>query len=242
MTKIVNLLSAKMEMGLPMISIYLLGNPDHYKSHKFHPFCWQPFVQESQKPWVHADHIHSDRGTTGASNAHEDSDVAVKVALCKHNGRIVGLSPVHDYVFCPGNICDMCLYDWIQLCEHEKNPTGKHKRQAKQHLSNTNDSTIFDYGDITDSSKVQNQFPKHTLLSFQGGHPPADSHGIQCHSPSKAWVPNFVGATLPHFDQGDHEFYCSTMLMFSKPWRSGLDLKQRDKTWDDAFSDHPFSP
>jgi len=33
MTKIVNLLSAKMEMGGPMICMYFLGNPDHYTDH-----------------------------------------------------------------------------------------------------------------------------------------------------------------------------------------------------------------
>ncbi|KAF8225699.1 hypothetical protein L208DRAFT_1117873, partial [Tricholoma matsutake] len=51
MTKIINSLSTKMEMGSPMIFMYLLGNPDHYKSHQFHPFYWQSFVQECRKPW-----------------------------------------------------------------------------------------------------------------------------------------------------------------------------------------------
>jgi len=37
MTKIVKMISAKMEMGVPMISMYLLGNPDHYTDHKFIP-------------------------------------------------------------------------------------------------------------------------------------------------------------------------------------------------------------
>ena len=47
MTKIANLLSAKAEMGAPMISMYLLGNPDHYTDHKFVTFYWQPFVHEA---------------------------------------------------------------------------------------------------------------------------------------------------------------------------------------------------
>ncbi|KAF8223233.1 hypothetical protein L208DRAFT_1032835, partial [Tricholoma matsutake] len=42
-TKIVNSLSAKIEMGAPMICIYLLGLPDHYTSHIFAPFYWQAF-------------------------------------------------------------------------------------------------------------------------------------------------------------------------------------------------------
>ena len=33
MTKVANLLSAKVEMGSPMICMYLLGNPDHYTDH-----------------------------------------------------------------------------------------------------------------------------------------------------------------------------------------------------------------
>ena len=36
--KIVNSLSSKMEIGSPMASMYLLGNPDHYTSNTFVPF------------------------------------------------------------------------------------------------------------------------------------------------------------------------------------------------------------
>ena len=41
MTKVANLLSAKAEIGTPIISMYLLGNPDHYTDHTFTPFYWQ---------------------------------------------------------------------------------------------------------------------------------------------------------------------------------------------------------
>ncbi|TFK58587.1 hypothetical protein BDN72DRAFT_873158 [Pluteus cervinus] len=43
MTKIVNQLTSKMEIGSPMASLYLLGNPDHYTSHTFTPFYWQNY-------------------------------------------------------------------------------------------------------------------------------------------------------------------------------------------------------
>ena len=46
MTKVANLLSAKAEMGAPMIAMYLLGNPDHYTGHMFVPLYWQSYVQE----------------------------------------------------------------------------------------------------------------------------------------------------------------------------------------------------
>jgi len=54
-------------------------------------------------------------------------------------------------------------------------------------------------------------------------------------------VPNFVGGTLPRSDQGDREYYCSTMLALFKPWRSGKDLMTYDQTWDDSFRSFPFS-
>jgi hypothetical protein len=104
MTKIVNTMSAKMEMGSPMICMYLLGLPDHYTSHKFRTFFWQSFVQECRKPWVRVE-----EGTVGTCG----SDQSEKVALLKHNGRVIGLSPVFDYVFRPQEIDSMCLYDWV---------------------------------------------------------------------------------------------------------------------------------
>jgi Helitron helicase-like domain at N-terminus len=72
MMKIVNTLSTKMEMGSPMICMYLLGLPDHYTSHKFRTVFWQSFVQECRKHWVRAE-----EGTAGAC----DSDLSDKVAL-----------------------------------------------------------------------------------------------------------------------------------------------------------------
>ena len=49
MTKMVNAMSAKLELGSPMICLYLLGNPDHYTSHRFALFYWLAFVQEVRK-------------------------------------------------------------------------------------------------------------------------------------------------------------------------------------------------
>jgi len=44
--KIVNSLGSKMEIGSPAACMYLLGNPDHYKSHMFVPFWWKSFVSD----------------------------------------------------------------------------------------------------------------------------------------------------------------------------------------------------
>ncbi|KAJ7916589.1 hypothetical protein B0H13DRAFT_1997314 [Mycena leptocephala] len=55
-------------------------------------------------------------------------------------------------------------------------------------------------------------------------------------------VPNFVGGALPRMDQGDREYYCTTILTLFKPWRSGKDLKNDLDNWDETFLDHRFSP
>src|SRR5882762_9268200 len=57
----------------------------------------------------------------------------------------------------------------------------------------------------------------------------------------QGWVPNFIGGALPRSDRGDREYYCSTMLTFFKPWRTGKDLKLEDQSWDDAFRTHMFN-
>ena len=51
LTRIVNSLTAKMEIGAPMVAMYLLGNPDHYTDHRFHTFYWISYVCEARSPW-----------------------------------------------------------------------------------------------------------------------------------------------------------------------------------------------
>ncbi|KIL55186.1 hypothetical protein M378DRAFT_91291 [Amanita muscaria Koide BX008] len=112
----VNLLSTKLEMGAPMVCMYLLDHPDHYKSHVFVPFYWESYVNEAQKPWVVDD---VDKG-------------AEKVTLVKHKNKIVGLSFVYDYIYRPIEIEDMCLYDWVRRCKRMKlkaaNPRSKQEQ------------------------------------------------------------------------------------------------------------------
>jgi len=103
MTKIVNNLSAKMEIGSPMAAMYLLRNPDHYTNLNFVPFYWKSYVTEARRPW----------------QPHDGEESGDKVTLIKSRGRIIGLSPVHDYIYRPESLEDLCLYDWIRFCRRE---------------------------------------------------------------------------------------------------------------------------
>jgi hypothetical protein len=85
LTKIVNALTAKLEIGGPMASLYLLGNPDHYTNQNFVVFYWKSYVTEVLKAWKQDGDVQSD-----------------KVILLKNvEGEFIGFSTVDDYIYRP---------------------------------------------------------------------------------------------------------------------------------------------
>ena len=243
MTKVANLLSAKAEMGAPMIAMYLLGNPDHYTGHTFVPFYWQPYVQEARQSFEDGD----------------DSRRPQKVTVIKKRGRILGLSPVHDYVHRPEALANISLYDWVRCYKRvplprKKNKTSNNEDEADSDtladdLQNTSLSSVHNL-DVVDSDdgeyddepdkKNKTQCSKN-VMRFQSEHPLSDSHGVRYIVKNSDRIPNFIGANLPRCDQGDRAYYCSTMLVLFKPWRQGTDLKASDKQWDEEFHDYSFT-
>lgn len=259
MTKIVNSLSAKMEMGSPMACMYLLGNPDHYTDQQFVPFYWRTFVREARRPWDEKDPATGEDERENSNQIHDEGATTTskferpeKVAIIKKNGRVIGLSPVNDYVFRPPELHSISLYDWISTYQREKLKSKKQKKNPMLHHDDAgvdSDSHGEDNrssspeGKNHPSSKRSSSAPKKSrqssILNFADGHPLAKSHGAR--KVNKVLVPNFVGQTLPRCDLGDREFYCSTMLTLFKPWRSGFDLKKGEASWDETFLLHPFS-
>jgi hypothetical protein len=103
-TKIVNALTAKLEIGGPMASLYLLGNPDHYTNQNFVVFYWKSYVAEVLKGWKEDNNVQSD-----------------KVILQKtQDGEYIGLSTVDDYQYRPNELNDKSLYEWIQISNRLK--------------------------------------------------------------------------------------------------------------------------
>lgn len=51
MRQMINPMSTKMEIGSPMASMYILGNPDHYCSHKYVNFPWRSYVTFVKGYW-----------------------------------------------------------------------------------------------------------------------------------------------------------------------------------------------
>ncbi|THU85562.1 hypothetical protein K435DRAFT_685255, partial [Dendrothele bispora CBS 962.96] len=190
-TQMVNLLSVRMELGAPMICMYLLDNPDHYTSHKFRPFHWQSFVTEVKKSWETEDESLNQRDH--------------KIMLIQKNGRIFGISRVFDYVYRPMELENMTLYDWIRLCDRvkitKKSPNKSKKASCKFREVPQNSLPI----PIAKKLLPENCFP------FVLGHPLADSHMCKVLTEDKGVVPNFIGPGLPRRDKGDREYYCCTM-------------------------------
>jgi hypothetical protein len=223
MTKIVNSLSVKMEHGAPMINMYLLQNPDHYCSHNFRNCYWQAFVTAARSSWV--------ANVTTDQNVEKEA-TATQVIVLKQGKRVVGLSPILDYVWRPQELELLSLYDWIINCTREKrkNQTHASGNQSDGHVQQNSDEE-YEPKDFVKSEK---------LLLFASEHPLAETHGVCWLSNKQKCVPNFLGPTLPRPDHGDRDYYCSTMLAFFKPWHSGYDLKTEESTWEEAFDKYVF--
>lgn len=260
-TKMVNSLTSKMEIGSPMASLYLLGNPDHYTGHNFVTFYWKMYVHEIQNIW----------------NYNSDKEKSAKVILNKNLGKIVGVSKVHDYMYRPHIYKKLSLYDWIKLVQKKKRSKihraehGEERMKEGKHydndmLDNDTDTDELDIlknkntvlyttqcggGEIDMSEDeldiLNNNIDKGDCFEdtneqheFLSSHPQYETHYVQYHNNDNV-VPNFVGGSLPRSDQGDREYYCLTMLTLFKPWRTGKELKSETDTWDEAFLQHKFT-
>ena len=104
LTKIVNSLTAKLEIGGPMASLYLLWNPDHYNNHNFVVFYWKSYVTGVLKAWKQNSDVQSDK----------------VILLNNDNGEFVGLSTVDNYIYRPYELSDKSLYEWIQIYNVQK--------------------------------------------------------------------------------------------------------------------------
>ena len=259
LTQIVNCLTAKLEIGGPMASLYLLGNPDHYTSHEFTPVYWKNYVREVLKPW----------------RSEEDLEnlLPEKLVVQKTDGKYVGFSSVHDYMYRPKIYEDKTLYEWVQMASRVKvskrqqdhdddldddeldviskeNTTSGVKHNEVDSDAESDDLNLRDNkpshnyivdDDTEDEDNDSDLDPTAKLHFFLKEHPLYKTHKTGFDNKKHKVVPNFVGGSLPRCDRGDREYYCATMLTLFKPWRSGEDLKSKDYSWDETFEAHDFT-
>lgn len=137
-TQIVNSLTAKMETGSPMASLYLLGNQDHYTKHKFIPFYWRSYVKEVLSIWE----------ADGSDEIPDLEHVLDKVVINKSHGGFIGISKVSDYMYRPVMYEDVSLYDWIQFYKKTRK-----SRMPKRQVGDAADDPEF--ADSNDELNIQ---------------------------------------------------------------------------------------
>ena len=195
-----------------------------------------------------------------------------KVTLVLTRKKIVGISPVYDYIYRPSELEDMNLYQWVLQCERRKyqkdscktvpaddivQPEATDENGVKNsdsydsscnsdpELTNDEEQVDGDHDDNDDNEIFEkdilpDRVPKN-MHRFQKEHPLYETHMTFLKPVKPTAVVNFIGHILPRCDQGDREFYCLTMLTLFKPWRSGVDLKMKQKSWDETFNEHEFT-
>jgi hypothetical protein len=324
LTRVVNAFSAKQELGMPMICMYLLGNPDHYTSEHFVNFNWSHYLVSVQTEW-------NDNDSDAMELDPIDPAMSESVTVTRILGEVVALSKSQDYKFRADALDRMCLYDFVRMCYKVKgknvsvrssSPTdmvggglarsdksvsdtygdlsednmstsiaGGHKRKrslSPSSISTSNsqyddsESDDTSYITETDSNSGYDEIPSHSharsgdvdnntgescysststsdsdpkvgkirkksskvenRLTFLEGHPQQHSHHLSLINCGAEKTPNFTGGMLPRRDQGNRERYCMTMLMFFKPWRTGMSLKEKNETWDEDFVRYTFTP
>ncbi|EMD30856.1 hypothetical protein CERSUDRAFT_20322, partial [Gelatoporia subvermispora B] len=116
LTKIVNSLTARQEIGGPMLCAYLLGQPDHYTSHVFKPVFWYTYVREVDAAFGEA----SCNSITSQGDHEEDGSADTVVIGRGSRGKLVPLRKVDDYRLRPAAYEACSLYKYLSCTTIKK--------------------------------------------------------------------------------------------------------------------------
>ncbi|KAJ7138716.1 hypothetical protein C8R43DRAFT_893192, partial [Mycena crocata] len=233
MRKMVNSMSSKLEIGSPMASMYILGNPDHYASHDYVPFAWRPFTQYIRSFWV----AHLD--------VEEDTkmDDEEKIPIGRQGSNFVPTTKVDDYRYRPMIYNNVTLYEWVQ-CSQKKKRNLQELEEFEEELKmarylnadfyledefdyeeecpNINTHTgeasanTDDRDDVSDwetDNEEDRIISTHTRMqkartpvqhAYLPGHGLFPSHSVSCDFERMSRViPKFIGGSMPRSDKGD---------------------------------------
>ena len=110
-------MTAKIEIGGPMASLYLLKHPDHYTSHTFKTFYWKSYVREVQSVWKSTE---SPADSEDLISEDLISTEPEKIMIDKQDDEYIAISATDDYVYRPDKHENVSLYDWIRLATKYK--------------------------------------------------------------------------------------------------------------------------
>ncbi|EIW51233.1 uncharacterized protein TRAVEDRAFT_81261, partial [Trametes versicolor FP-101664 SS1] len=235
-TKIVNSLTACSEIGGPMAAMYLLKHPDHYKSHKFRTCFWRGYVYEriiALSPvqdyiWRPTEYEHM--------SLYDWVRLADKQRITY---RKKGPKKSEEHIDEHADV-DSEFEDNYDVSDAELKGAGvsEEEEESEDELLLTKTSNQ----ELEADSAPKPRKSRSKYVQFHENHPQYDTHHVKLLDESEAYVPNFIGGSLPRRDAGNREQYCMTMLTLFKPWRTGQDLRpSQDVLWDDVFNGYSFS-
>lgn len=216
--RMVNGMSGKSEIGGPMVCALLLGQPEHYTDRHFKVFFWTSYARVVADAW-------GERALPGEGDRDEVVD---RVIISSSPDGFVPYSKVNDYTLRPREMESWCLVDYL--------------RYTDLALLSDNDSPPTDSGSLPPGSEGAESPPTGSLYRLSHMHAKYNSHGVRVYRRRRPYVLNFVGPILPRMDRGDRDVYCRTMLTLFKPWRTGLELRASDVSWQETFDRTLFTP
>ncbi|KAJ3570418.1 hypothetical protein NP233_g4408 [Leucocoprinus birnbaumii] len=238
--KVVNALSARMEIGSPLACAYLLGHLDHYTNKTFVTFWWKSFVAQVMQSAQRTEDV--EPTIFDAENDCDDESME----LLETQSEIDHMEDEE--------VDEPLPEDDVE--SDEKNNANRVLIYRKgNRIIGTN--PVDDYKDRPDiyediclqawvRGAQKRKIPRRSQRDdryhlFRSDHPQHDTHEVFFDQQRlKDVVPNYVGGSLPRKDRDDRDYYCCAMMTLFSPWRSGHDLKRLDQSWEEVFSHHSF--
>ncbi|KAF8988955.1 hypothetical protein BDZ89DRAFT_928379, partial [Hymenopellis radicata] len=219
-TRIVNNLGIKMEIGNPLMCSYLLGFPDHYTNAKFVLFFWKHYYSKLD------DYMF--RPLTLSHLCVWDW-----VRRCK---VLKERSTENEKVIIPED------ENYIDNDEFSDGLIMESSDGYQSDSSTLYDKTIVDVEEFPFQMK-QDKSDDDTIGKhyFADGHGLKNTHYVTYCSEEYSLIPNMTGGALPRRDQENRDYYCCTMLAIFKPWTVPSDLKDKEETWSQAFNAYNFT-
>ncbi|THH26548.1 hypothetical protein EUX98_g7646 [Antrodiella citrinella] len=238
LVKIVNALTARKEVGGPMIAHELLGNPDHYTNEYFKVVYWFAYVRAIA---VDTDTVinssHQLRPT-------EATDERVVLNVSKHS--VVGSTKLDDYRYRPRYLEHLSLYEFLSKthCKRIENSDRKRMesfasqvpaRRVGKPVGQTRQGgqRVTPTEPVLDRGKCYQLDPRHPLVG---------THCLYVLAADSEAVVNFMGGALPRMKTDDIEFYSMCMMTLFAPhgWRHGSTLKGPHASWELAWKTCEF--
>ncbi|KZP15810.1 hypothetical protein FIBSPDRAFT_699418, partial [Athelia psychrophila] len=230
MTQVVNGLTSKTEMGGPLACLYLLGNPDHYKSHEFKPCYWRNYVQWMGR-YVALSHVED---YIFRASKYENVNLYSWMRLAEKN--IVSKADSSRAAKAKGTELEEASADIIDddVCSDSSGETSDSEDEG----DNVDDGRG---SELLGSKRKTDKGVDISVHMFMPGHPQAKTHYACMRHVNSLRVPMFLGGPLPRRDKGDREEHCLTMLTLFRPFRRGKDLKSDGAAWAEEFEGYSFN-